>query len=234
LNKPLLCGLLIIGCPITALAAPFGWKGEAELGMVLTDGNTETQNISAKMDLNDEQKSWRHNIHAEALNSSADDVRSAEKYILSGKTSYKFNAFDSTFLVGTYDDDRFTGFDYQVSLAVGYGRRLINTDDQTLDVEIGPGYRINELDNGDSVDEGMIRIGAQYVLALSKTSHFQQTLTSEIGEEITISKSVSSVKAQVNGSLAMKASLTIKNTSEVPAGTKETDTETTLTLVYAF
>jgi len=234
MKKTLICGLLIATYPLASLAAPLGWKGEAELGMVITDGNTETQNISAKMDLNDEQENWRHNIHAEALNASADDIRSAEKYTLSGKTSYKFNEFDSAFLVGTYDDDRFSGFDYQVSLAAGYGRRLINSDDQTLDVEIGPGYRINELDNGDSVDEGLVRVGAKYFLALSKTSNFQQSLFSEIGEEITITKSITSVKAQINGSLAMKASLTIKNTSEVPEGTEETDTETAVTLVYAF
>ena len=234
MKKTLISGLLIASFPITALAVPFGWKGEAELGVVITDGNTETQNTNAKMDLNDEQESWRHNIHAEALNASADDVRSAEKYNLSGKTSYKFNEFDTAFLVATYDDDRFSGFDYQASLAAGYGRRLINSDDQTLDIEIGPGYRISELDNGDSADEAMLRVGAKYFLALSKTSNFQQSLVSEIGEDITITKSISSVKAQVNGSLAMKVSLTIKNTSDVPEDTEETDTETAVTLVYAF
>ena len=234
MKKQLICGILLSGLPLATIAAPLGWTGETELGMVVTDGNTETQNISAKVDLNDEQKSWRHNIHAEALNSSAEDVRSAEKYNLSGKTSYKFNELDSGFLVGTYDDDRFSGFDYQFSLAAGYSRRLINNDDQTLDFEIGPGYRINELDNGDSVEEGMLRVGAKYFLALSKTSNFQQSLVSEIGEEITITKSITSVKAQVNSSLAMKVSLTIKNTSDVPPETEETDTETAVTLVYAF
>lgn len=226
--------LILTGIPVATLAAPLGWKGEAELGLVVTDGNTETQNISAKMDLNDEQESWRHNIHAEALNSSADDVRSAEKYVLSGKTNYKFNEFDSAFLVGTYDDDRFSGFDYQASVAAGYGRRVINNDEQTLDVEAGPGYRVSELESGDSIDEAMLRLSLKYYVALSKTSNFQQSLVSEIGEDTTITKSITSIKAQINGSLAMKASLTIKNTSDVPEEAEETDTETAVTLVYAF
>jgi len=232
--KKLSIYVFIIGCPLTALASTLGWKGEAELGFVATKGNTETQSVNAKSDVNDERKNWRHNFHTEALNASADGVRSAERYNVSGQSNYKFNDFDSAFVVGNLDDDRFSAYDYQVSIAAGYARRLIDREGQTLDFEIGPGYRINKRDNGTSTEESLVRLGAKYLLPLSKTSYFQQSLVSEIGKESTITKSITSVKARINGSLAMKTSFTLKNNSYVPAGAKETDTETALTLVYAF
>ena len=236
IKKSISASLLLLALPITSLAASEDtWKGEAELGLVATDGNSKTRNISAKTDINNERKSWRHNIHAEALYSSNEDITSSEKYLLSGTSNYKFNDSDSAFLTGTYDDDRFSGFEYQATLALGYGRRLINEGgEQTLDFEIGPGYRVSELYNGDSVDEAVLRVSGKYFLALSKSSNFQQTLIADAGEESTILKSISSIKAQTNGSLAMKVSLTIKNTSDVPEGVEETDSETAVTLVYGF
>lgn len=232
--KKLFIYLFIMGYPLTALASALGWKGEVELGFVSTKGNTETQSISAKSDINDERKNWRHHFHTEALNASAEGVRSAERYNISGQSNYKFNNFDSILVVVNLDDDRFSAYDYQVSIAAGYARRFVDRNDQILDFEIGPGYRINTLDNNTSTEESMVRVAAKYILPLSKTSRFQQSLVSEIGEESTLTKSITSVKAQINGSLAMKTTLTLKNNSYVPAGAKKTDTETALTLVYAF
>ena len=79
-----------------------------------------------------------------------------------------------------------------------------------------------------------IRRSLSSTVSLSKSSNFQQTLIADAGEESTILKSISSIKAQINGSLAMKVSLTIKNTSDVPEGVEETDSETAVTLVYGF
>ncbi|HGX93410.1 MAG TPA: DUF481 domain-containing protein, partial [Candidatus Tenderia sp.] len=69
---------------------------------------------------------------------------------------------------------------------------------------------------------------------VSKTSHFTQELVSDIGEDSTVTKSVTALKTQINGSLAMKLSYTLKNTSKVPTGKEKTDTETAVTLVYGF
>ena len=50
----------------------------------------------------------------------------------------------------------------------------------------------------------------------------------------TITRSTTSLKAQIVGQLAMKASFAVKYTDSVPADTKKTETETALTLVYSF
>jgi len=50
----------------------------------------------------------------------------------------------------------------------------------------------------------------------------------------TISESLTAIKANLIGNLAMKLSYRVKHESKVPAGTAKTDTETALSLLYGF
>ncbi len=228
--------MLLLMSPVASLCASENeWQRELELGMVATDGNTDTRNITTKADFTKEHTQWRLNVHSEMLYSSSEGQSTAEKYLISNTNNYKFNEFDSMFFSANYEDDRFSGFDNQITLAAGYGNRLIHNENaQILDVEIGPGYRISNMEDGDSIDEVVLRLGGKYFLSLTKNSDFQQSLLSDIGEDATISKSISSLKAQVNGRLAMKMSLTLKHTSDVPDDVSNTDAETSVTLVYDF
>jgi len=235
LSVALLCSAMASGVAV-AQESGTKWKKEAELGYVATSGNTETQTLSAKAKAEAELTKWRHKAGIEMLQSEDDNSTIAEKYNVYGQTNYKFA--ETQYAWGTlgYEDDRFSGFKYQVTAAAGYGIRVINKEAMTLDFEAGPGVRIIELDaaNSDSDSEGVFRIAGNFQWDVSETAHFSQELTSEIGEDITISKSVTALQSQVNGSLAMKLTYTLKNTSDVPVGIKETDTETAVTLVYSF
>lgn len=210
------------------------WTGNAELGIVNTTGNTETETISAKAKAETEREKWRHTINFEALNSSDQNVSTAERYMLSGQSSYKMGKKNFFFVLVSYEDDRFSGYDYRITESIGYGRRVIGEPDLTLDLEIGPGARQSKLDNGDNQDEMMVRGAAKLAWEISKTSKFSEDFSTDVGEDVTITKSVTALSAQVNGSLATKITYTIKNTSDVPVGVEKTDTETAVTLVYSF
>ncbi|MGD8559906.1 MAG: DUF481 domain-containing protein, partial [Gammaproteobacteria bacterium] len=54
------------------------------------------------------------------------------------------------------------------------------------------------------------------------------------GDDETVTKSVTALTANINSSLAMKLSYTIKHTSEVPPDIEKTDTETVVTIVYKY
>jgi putative salt-induced outer membrane protein len=211
-----------------------GWGGSAELGIVNTTGNTETETISAKAKAETEREKWRHTINFEALNSSDQNVSTAERYFLSGQSSYKIGKKNFFFVLVSYEDDRFSGYDYRVTESIGYGRRVIAEPGLTLDLEIGPGARQSKLDSGASEDELMVRGAAKLAWKISKTSKFSEDFSTDVGEDVTITKSVTALSAQVNSSLATKITYTIKNTSDVPAGVEKTDTETAVTLVYSF
>lgn len=216
------------------------WKSSVELGVINTTGNTETQTTSAKADVTYEVERWRHNGHAEAYGASATDQAtdqektSAERYLLAGKSDYKFSELNYAFGLVKLQKDLFSGFEYEHVVALGYGRKVIKQADMELDVEIGPGVRFFKVDNGISDEEALLRLAGKYWWAISDHSKFTQDLIVEAGEDLTSTTSVTGLQANINSALAMKLTFTAKNKSAVPAGTKETDTETALTLVYNF
>lgn len=226
--------LLAAATPAMAEDAPKPWKGEAGLGVVATSGNTETTTVKAYAGVVYEKEKWRHTGKFDALNSS-DAVRTtAERYMLSGKSDYKFDELNYMFGLVGYENDRFAGFDYRLSEVVGYGRRVINQSNLTLDLEAGPGARQTKFKTGDSDNELIGRVAGNLLWKLSPTASFTENLTSEIGSKAAITRSVTALTAQLAGNLAMKLSFTARHISDVPVAVKKMDTETAVTLVYGF
>jgi putative salt-induced outer membrane protein len=209
-------------------------SAEAEVGVVITNGNTETKQLSGKGKVVYEIDKWRHTGKLEALNTSDHDVTTAERYFASAKSDYKFSELEYLFVSVAYEDDRFAGYDYQTTESVGYGRRVISRPTLTLDVEAGPGARQNKFRDGSSENEFIVRANGDLVWKISEQATFNEVLTVEAGEDATISKSETSLKAKVNGNLAMKAAFVVSHSSKVPVGTSKTDTETLLTLVFSY
>lgn len=233
---------------ITAVASnTITWTRSAELGMVVTSGNSETQTSNAKVAMTRARSIWTQSISLEALNASNTDpltdtkITTAEKYVANGKVDYNFSPDNFLFGNANYNDDRFSGFDYQATLSSGYGRAILKSEKQSLRGEIGPGIRFFKLSPDPltatrfaSDDEGILHMAAAYIYTFSEQASFSQDVVVDVGEDVTISEFVSAVSAKIIGELAMKASIKIRNTSEVPAGSEETDTESALTLVYTF
>ena len=210
------------------------WKGEAELGVVSTSGNTENTSIKVRANVVNVQDNWRHTAKFDALNTSTATAITSERYALSGKSDYKFDDRSFAFGLLGYENDRFAGFDSRISEVLGYGYRAINQDDLTLDLEIGPGARQTKLRNNTSSNEFMGYLAGKLLWKFSPSASLSEDLTSEVGEDTTITRSVTALTAQLAGSLAMKLSFTARHISKVPALVKSKDTETAMTLVYGF
>jgi putative salt-induced outer membrane protein len=218
-------------------------SGEGEIGLLINTGNTETESVNVKLGLTYEKN---HLLGEAALavkyssekteNSDGieEDTVSDEKYSYAAKIGYKFNEANYVFFNADFEDDRFSGYDYQTTYSIGYGRKLINNDKMKLDIEIGPGYRYDKLEGGETEEDPIFRGEAKFEYKLTDASTFQQDLTVVTGEDNTNIKSVTALKAQIVGALSMKASYTVDNNTDVPDDTEKTDTETSLTLVYDF
>ena len=247
-KRTLLCTCISIPMLAFSLAASAAeTKGEAELGLVLVNGNSDSETINGKIKAITEYNKWRHTGTLEGTNISSNDVTSAERYLGSYKGDYKFREFDYFYGTVSYEDDRFSGYDNRASESIGYGRNIIHEDNLTLDGEIGVGARQSKIDpsnndlilaNGgdDKQSETVGRLYGNLGWKISDTSTFGEELTIEGGSDTTVSKSVTSLTTKINTTLAMKASFTAKNTSGLPSGTtiKSTDTTTTVSLVYGF
>jgi putative salt-induced outer membrane protein YdiY len=221
------------------------WKSSVELGFIRTTGNTETQTTAVKADATYEVDKWRHNAHAEGYGqqSKADTgetVVSAERYQASGKSDYKFSELDYIFGLVKLQKDRFSGFVYDHVVSAGYGRKLIKQNDMELDLEIGPGARFFKVEPAPGVagagseSEAVLRLSGKYWWAISGNSKFTQELSTDIGETITSTQSVTGLQANINSTLALKFTYTVRHKTKVPDGNEKLDTETAMTLVYSF
>ena len=208
------------------------WKAAAELGYVQTSGNSETKNLNAKFDAAIAYNSWEHSLHLETLNSSSDDVRSAEKYLAKGQSDYFINERAYALGVVTWEKDKFDGFDYQTSIALGLGYKVIQDSDMQLSVELAPGYRVSEFESGNNEEDTIIRAAENFSWKINETSTLDQMLNTEIGDSNTVTRFGISLTSQVAGALSMKVGYNVKHNSDVPAGADKTDRETSVTLVY--
>ncbi len=226
--------LLLWGSLAVAADEPQGFGGEAELGIVTTSGNTNTRSVNARAKLRYLADPWRHELRAEGLRTSDGSTITAERYLVSGKSDYHFRPHDYLFGTVRYEDDRFSGYDYQFSEALGYGHRALDGPGLTLDLEIGAGGRHSREQGGRRRDVGIVRGGARLGWDISPTARFTEELLVESGSDNTYSESVSALKVKINGNFAMKLSLTVKNNSAVPPGIRHTDTLSAVTLAYDF
>jgi putative salt-induced outer membrane protein len=215
------------------------WTSSAEFGLIRTTGNTVSQTTFGKFDTVYEVEKWRHTGHAEAFGQQADDDNgknqvSAERYQLSGKSDYKFSELNYVYGLVNLNKDRFSGFKYDNTAALGFGHKVIKQEDMELDLEIGPGLRFYKEDHKSADQEAVLRLAAKYWWAITENSKFTQKLSSEIGESVTSTESVTGVQANINKTLALKLTYTVQNKSKVPAGNKKTDTLTGMSLLYNF
>jgi putative salt-induced outer membrane protein len=237
LRQACLVTVLLLAAPVFAAEeeeAPGPWAGKATLGYLSTSGNTNSSSLNAAFEVSYTRNDWQHRLTAHAINTTEDDATTAEAYEAGWKSERNFS--EANYLFGQLDwrKDRFSGYDKQFSQTVGYGRRLINTEAHQLNIEIGAGARQSDLADGSAQNETIIRGGADYTWQLSETAKFFQGVTVESGNENTYLESVTKLSASLVGNLALVASYTVKNNSDVPPATENTDTFTALSLEYTF
>lgn len=226
-------GAALAQAPAAAPADPFA--GAAALGYLSTSGNTDATNLNASLKISwDLDGPWKHDWTALAIRASTDDVTTAEAYAAGYKAQRDFSATSYLFASADWRQDEFSGYDRQVTQAVGYGRRLLDTPRQMLAVEGGAGAKQSDLITGEELDEPIVRGALDYLLTLSESSSFNQKLLIEQGDDNRYTESTSALKTRIVGNLALVLSYVIKNNSDVPIGIEKTDRFTALSLEYAF
>lgn len=219
---------------------------ETELGVILTTGNTKTSSYKAKLLTKYEGVNWKNKLVFDALYKE-DELESggvsetqvtAEKYYMSAQSDYKLNVKNSAlFVFASYENDKFSGYAHQTSFALGYSDRLFNSAATILDYSVGPGYSFSETDAGVKDETGMLRLALAYQFKLSDHAKFNQDISTEVvadSDSNAKSKSETAITANLLGSLSLKAAYTITHNSEVAVDKENTDTTTSVGVVYVF
>lgn len=254
--RKVVCGaacMALLGTPMLAFAEDDqeldgSWTGSLELSYLLKRGNTESDTARANLDAERDTENWRHNGKLEASGERSkatpdDDFETtAERYFGSYKIDRKFGEANYIFNVVTAERDRFSGYEYEASYALGYGRRLLQLPAHKLDAEIGPGYRWRRIDDDLLVDdeqdkhddEAVLRLAARYTWQISEGSQFREEIVTEIEDGATHSRFVTSLTSKVNSRISMRITHTLRHNSEVQEGVEKTDQELSVGLVYGF
>src|SRR3954468_19045697 len=105
------------------------WSGKGEAGLVIATGNTETKTANAKLLLANEIDKWKHQFGGAALYASSDpEGTTAQRWEAFEQSDYNFSPRTFWFGAARYEDDEFSGFEYQAVLSTGIRRKLTDTD----------------------------------------------------------------------------------------------------------
>jgi len=230
--------------PTTAVPEGSSWYTSAELGAITTSGNTEGTSVTGKIDARHEMANWSNEYifsgyFKEDVNRNDDGsttrTRSAERYTLSAKAAYKLlEDGHRAFLLGSHVNDKFGAYTRYSSVGIGYGTQLLKRDNETVDVEVGPGYFHGENALG-GVESGMtVRGAAQLRWRVSPSAALSQSVSVERGTSNMHSIAETALSTKINDTMQMKAAFSARNDTNVPDNKKNTDTQTSLTLVYSF
>ena len=114
---------------------------KAQAGYVSSHGNTQAQTANAKLDVTYTVDVWKHDLQLAGLYGKSNDIVSAERIEAQWQSNYNFT--DRLFAFGAlrYEDDKFSGFQYQETVSAGAGYSIVKLADATLDAQLGVGYR---------------------------------------------------------------------------------------------
>jgi putative salt-induced outer membrane protein len=244
-------GALLIGVPIGASAdeLPQGFSGKGQAGYVMSRGNSDTDAANAKIDLFLLTPEWKHAFTLEGLYGRSGEVTSAERWDLRMQSDYTIN--DGLFGFGAlaYQDDRFSGFQYQASASGGLGYRFFNSDTTKLSVQGGVGYRLlrPEILFKDDATGAVIgrepldrqhevvgTAGIDFMHQFNSSTKLTNKVIAESGSSNTSIKDDLALEVKMSKQLALAAGYSVLHNTKPADDVKRTDTITTLNVVYAF
>ncbi|MGO2235169.1 DUF481 domain-containing protein [Marinomonas sp. UCMA 3892] len=240
----LACSVPVIYAADTPFTPLEPLSAELELGVIAITGNTESTAVKAKATIKQDFEAWKAKYQIDTLykrgkNEGETDTRTtAQKLFLSAQSDYKLSSENtSVFIYGSYTDDRFSGYEYQNTVSVGYSARLFASDSSFLDYSVGPGYSFTKTDKGDEDETAIVHVELQYEYKISPNATFQQALSTEAAlqsDKNTRSKSETSVSVKLRDDLSMKAAYSLTHNSQVLDDKKNTDGTTSIIFAYTF
>ena len=237
---PTIAALLIAG------VAQAQWTGKAELGVLLTDGNTESKSANTKVDLTHEGEKWRNNVYAAALYGENADFATAERYEARYQVDRKITDRFSWFVGVRGEQDRFSGFAYQATLSTGATYKFVDSPATKFDASLGAGYRrlqpqvliqtpageVLDRIKGEDESEPVLTLGSNFEHAFTDTTKITNKFLAESGSDNTSVQNDLALQVSMSDLLALAVGLGVRYNSDPPPLAESTDTQLTINLVY--
>lgn len=222
------------------------WTGKGEAGLVLANGNTDSKTGNVKLDLANTLEKWKHAFGGSAIYAATDGETTGQRWEVHEQSDYNFNARAFWFGAGRYEDDRFSGFEYQATASTGLGYRFIDNERTLFTGTAGVGYKFFEtrdaydetgpvpvlLQEGESDSQVVFRGSLDLSHQLTDTSKLLDKFLVESGSDNTFVQNDIGIQVQMTDVIALSAAYSVRYNTDPPLGFGKTDTLTTLNLVY--
>ena len=211
-----------------------GWSGSGEAGGFISSGNTNTKGIAVGANLAKETRAWKHALRGFVDFQRQDGVTTRERYFAGYEGNYNITPNFYALATLAYEKDRFSGFDRRFSESIGLGYKVINTPSIKLAVEGGPALRQTRYTSGFNDNTFAARGAGNLDWRISPALTFTENATIFYDSFNTSVQSITALTAKLGGALSARASFQYNNESNPPAGRKNSDTTSRVTLVYSY
>jgi putative salt-induced outer membrane protein len=212
-----------------------GWGGDIQLSGTLNTGNTEEKAAGVAFKLQRAGVKWHHFLDGAFDFTRTNGNTTKQRLRIGYEINYDINARSYIFGTTEYVDDRFSGYDYRIIAAGGYGHRLILRDDMLWEVEAGPGYRYSSLKNQPETESELVGLAtSKFKWQINDSVDLSNELDLLYGSKSTSIDTLTAVTMAISSRLSGRISFETNTETSPPAGTKNTDTQTKASLVYGF
>ena len=238
--------VIVLGALLIAPTAQAQWTGKAELGVLLSDGNSESKSANTKFDLKHEGANWLNSFFVGALYGENAAFSTAERYEARYQTDYKVTDRMSWFGALRAEQDRFSGFAYQATASTGASYKFIDSPTTKLQASVGAGYRrlrnevLVKTDAGEVIDriegdvesEPVATLSSDYEHSFTENTKITNKLLAESGSDNTALQNDLALQVNMTETLALAVGFGVRYNTDPPALSERTDTLTTVNLVY--
>jgi putative salt-induced outer membrane protein len=222
---------------VRAAAPPPLWEGSAELSLVDTGGNTETQTLGASGTVMWRPGRWTSDFRTQFIRSVTEDVVTARTFSAALRQARTVSERIDAFARIEYLANEFAGVDHRVSADAGIGYKVLTGPAHTLRTDAGLGYSREARLDADDLSFALTTLGAAYTWRVSRgvslTNNALLTASLHRGEDWRFRNALA-VATSLTRRLAVKLSHELTFLNAPAAGFEGRDTVLAIALALRF
>lgn len=208
---------------------------ELSLGGALATGNAEARQLSAEGRWRVLRRPWTASLEVLFDYAHADGETGEQRLVVSPELRRDLGPRLFALANVRYEDDRFSGYEWELTEAVALGYRLVDEPGLELVVEAGPALRQAEIERTGATKKDVAARGrAGLAWQVSPTIRLTDDLLVVAGGERITTDNTAAVTSKVNDRLGLRLSLNLRHDSDPPIGAEELDTLTKAAVVYEY
>ena len=245
--RPSLIAILFVLYPVLAGAQtppaaapappPPRWERKAELSLVSTGGNTDTQTLGLGASVVFRPGAWTTEARTAFVQSETNDIETAQSLVADLRQSRALTPRIEVFGRYGYLADRFAGIDDRSTVDGGVGFKALLGPVHTLRVDAGLGYSHENRLVGEDLSFALANFGAGYKWQISKTADLTDAAiftTSFDDAEAWRFGNAFALTALLTQVFSLKLSHDVKVNNSPVTGFEKTDRLTSVALVAKF